>query len=171
MYLAGLSIHPKLMSQELLQKWVKQAYWYLLAEYTVAGVAAESPFARELALEWIESPEEMVAVCGWSTYAGYISITPDELLDLEEIRSLLARIGQEIHGERNRVRYAMNAFIISVGVYVKELLKEAKETAEMIGKVHVDVGNTACKVPLATEYIDKVVSMGKVGNKKKTCIC
>lgn len=171
MYLAGLSMNPKLMSKELLQKWVKHAYWYLLAEYTVAGVAAESPFARELALEWIESPEEMIAVCGWSTYAGYISITPDEQLDLEEIRSMLKRISQEIHGERNRVRYAMNAFVISVGVYAKELLEEANETAELIGKVHVDVGNTACKVPLAAAYIAKVDSMGRVGRKKKTCIC
>lgn len=171
MYLAGLSINPKLMSKELLQKWVKQAYWYLLAEYTVAGVAAESPFGKELALEWIESPEEMVAVCGWSTYGGYISITPDEQLDLDEIRSLLKRTRQEIHSERNRVRYAMNGFVIAVGVYVNELIEEANKTAERIGKVHVDVGDTACKVPLATAYIDKVVSMGKAGNKKKTCIC
>ena len=53
MYLAGLSVNPKLMKKETLQKWVKKADWYMLAEYTVAGVAAESPYALELAREWM----------------------------------------------------------------------------------------------------------------------
>ncbi len=89
MYLAGLSIDPKLLTKETLQKWVGNADWYMLAEYTVAGVAAESQYALELAREWMESEEEMTAVAGWSTYANYLSITPDEKLDLEEIRALL----------------------------------------------------------------------------------
>ncbi|MBW5446050.1 hypothetical protein GE107_08245 [Cohnella sp. CFH 77786] len=40
-------------------------------------IAAESPHALELAREWIASPEEMIAVAGWSTYANYLSITPN----------------------------------------------------------------------------------------------
>ncbi len=85
MYLAGLSINPKLMSKETLQDWAKKAYWYMIAEYTVAGVAAESEFAVELAREWMTSENEMIAVCGWSTYANFLSITPDEKLNLSEI--------------------------------------------------------------------------------------
>jgi len=171
MYLAGLSINPKLMSKETLKNWAKQAYWYMLAEYTVAGVAAESEYALELAREWMKSEEEMIAVCGWSTYANYVSITPDENLDIAEIRSLLNQVKETVHEERNRVRYVMNGFVISVGSFVKELTEEAKQVAEVIGKVHVDVGNTACKVPLATEYIKKVEVKDRVGMKKKTCIC
>lgn len=171
MYLAGLTINPKMISKELLQHWVKQASWYSVAEYTVASVAAESPYARELAMEWIQAPDEMIAVGGWSTYANYVSVAPDEELDLEEIRSLLKTVRTTIHSERNRVRYTMNTFVISVGAYVVQLTEEAKAVAAEIGKVHVDVGNTACKVPLATDYIAKIESMGKIGNKKKTCIC
>lgn len=171
MYLAGLSVDPKAMTKKMLQHWVKQAYWYMLAEYTVAGVAAESDYALELAREWIESDEEMIATCGWSVYANYLSITPDEKLDFEEIERLLHRVKQTIHEERNRVRYVMNGFVISVGTYVPALFNEAIEIAEQIGKVHVDVGQTACKVPLATEYIQKIVEKGRVGVKRKTCIC
>ncbi|MGG3468022.1 DNA alkylation repair protein [Neobacillus pocheonensis] len=171
MYLAGLSVNPKLMKKETLQKWVKTATWYMLAEYTIAGVAAESNFALELAREWMDSDEEMTAVAGWSTYSNYISITPDEKLDIEEIRSLLQQVESSIHQEKNRVRYVMNGFVISVGAYVPELHEEAIHVAEEIGKVHVDVGNTACKVPLATEYIKKIEQRNKIGVKKKTCIC
>lgn len=171
MYLAGLTVNPRTVTKERLQAWVTHAYWYSLAEYTVAGLAAESHYARELAIEWINSPEEMIAVSGWSTYANYVSITPDEQLDLNELHALLQQVQTTIHSERNRVRYTMNTFVISVAAYVQPLTAEAKAVAEAIGKVRVDVGNTACKVPLATDYIAKIESMGKIGNKKKTCIC
>jgi 3-methyladenine DNA glycosylase AlkD len=168
MYLAGLAVNPKLMSKETLQAWANQAYWYMPAEYTVPSVAAGSPYALELAREWLKSEHEMIAVCGWSTYANYISITPDERLDLEEIRALLDQVKQTIHRERNRVRYVMNGFVISVGTYVSGLTGEAKQVAEWIGKVHVDVGNTACKVPLATEYIKKAEAKKVIGAKRRT---
>lgn len=171
MYLAGLSINPKLMKKEKLEEWIHKADWYMLAEYTVAGVAAESDFALELAREWIQSDQEMIAVGGWSTYSNYLSITPDEKLDLEELCKLLHHVEKTIHKEKNRVRYVMNGFVISVGAYVKELHEEAVHVARQIGKVSVDVGNTACKVPLATQYIKKVEDKDKIGVKRKTCIC
>lgn len=171
MYLAGLTVNPKQITKEELQGWVRQARWHAPAEYTVAGVAAESSYALELAREWIESEDEMIAVCGWSTYSNYISITPDEQLDMAEIRDLLKRVEHTIHEERNRVRYVMNGFVIAVGAYVEELHEEASQTAATIGKVQVNVGQTACKVPLAETYIKKIADSGKAGRKKKTCIC
>lgn len=171
MYLAGLSVNPKKMTKDQLQHWAAGANWHSPAEYTVGRVAAESPYAHELAVEWIESPEELIAVSGWSTYANYVSVAPDEMLVTEEIRGYLTRVRDTIHGERNWVRYVMNNFVISVGAYVGVLTEEAKAIAEAIGKVNVDVGNTACVVPSAPEYIAKIESMGRIGNKKKTCIC
>ncbi|OPH51982.1 DNA alkylation repair protein [Paenibacillus ferrarius] len=171
MYLAGLSIDPKTMTKDELQLWARQAYWYMLTEYTVAGVAAESSSALELAREWLQSPNELLATCGWSTYANYISVTPDEKLDLHEIAGLLEQVRTTIHTERNRVRYTMNSFVIIVGTYCEPLSKLAIEVAAEIGSVQVAVGQTACKVPLASAYIHKVEAMGRIGKKKKTCIC
>jgi 3-methyladenine DNA glycosylase AlkD len=171
MYLAGLSLNPKLVTKEILQEWVKKANSYMLAEYTVAGVAAESNFGLELAREWMNSDDEMIACCGWNTYANYISITPDEKLDLQEIKTLLDQVETTIPTEKNRVRYNMNTFVICVGAYVAPLHEEGIRVANRIGKVHVNVGQTACKVPLAAEYINKIAARSKIGTKKKTCIC
>jgi len=171
MYLAGLTVNPKTVTKDILEQWVKQAYWYSLAEYTVANIAAESPYALELAREWMTSPSEMIATCGWSTYANHVMITPDEELDMEEIRKLLQLIGETIHTEQNRVRYTMNSFVISIGASVRELHDEAMRVAERIGPVRVDMGQTACKVPLAAEYMNKIAERGNLGMKKKTCIC
>ncbi|MBB6693757.1 DNA alkylation repair protein [Cohnella xylanilytica] len=171
MYLAGLTVDPKTATKDMLRDWARAANWYMLAEYAVAGVAAESPHALELAREWIASGEETVASCGWSAYANYILITPDDRLDLNEIRSLLRRAETGIREAANRVRYTMNGFVIAVGSSVEALHEEALEAARAIGKVDVDMGGTACKVPLAEDYIAKIKAAGKLGAKKKTCIC
>ena len=65
----------------------------------------------------------------------------------------------------------MNGFVIATGTYLEALTNKSKEVAKMIGKVTVDVGGTACKVPLANDYIDKVIAKGKVGIKRKTTRC
>ncbi|MCW3072995.1 MAG: alkylation repair protein [Flaviaesturariibacter sp.] len=71
----------------------------------------------------------------------------------------------------NRVRYAMNGFVISVGCYVEPLSNEAREIGKRLGKITVDMNGTACKVPYAPDYISKVVAKGTVGKKKKMARC
>lgn len=170
MYLAGLAVNPKLLSEDDLRRWADKVSWYAVAEYTIGWVAGESPYALKLAREWMASEREMLAVAGWSTYANYVMYAGAEELELDEIRTLLLQIQQTIHQAPNRVRYVMNQFIICVGSYVRELRDVAKSVAETVGKVHVDVGNTACKVPIATDYIDKVLARGEP-KKKKTLRC
>ena len=67
MYLAGLIADDAKMTKKDLQRWVEQAYWYMLSEYTVPWVAADSPVGHELALEWIDSKKENIAAAGWSS--------------------------------------------------------------------------------------------------------
>lgn len=49
MYLAGLIADENKITKADLQKWAKDATWYMVSEYAVAGVAAESPHGQELA--------------------------------------------------------------------------------------------------------------------------
>jgi hypothetical protein len=94
-----------------------------------------------------------------------------EELDLDEIEKLLDFIKTNIHQAQNRVRYAMNNFVISVGTYTTSLTDKAVEVAKSIGKVSVDMGGTACKVPFAPEYIEKVIAKGYLGKKRKAVRC
>ena len=171
MYLAGLIADEKAMTKQDLQKWVKGAYWYMISDYTVPWIAAESNFGKELAMEWIESDQEFIASAGWATLSNLVSLKPDNELDIENISALLDRVEMEIHSAKNRVRYTMNGFVIAVGSYIKELTNKAIIIGEKIGKVHVDMGGTACKVPLAPEYIQKVIDRGSHGKKRKVARC
>ena len=172
MYLAGMVADGRKLTGAELGKYLEQAGGLqMISEYTIPWLAVENPAGRELALEWIGSPIEHMAAAGWATYSGLVATKPDAELDLGEIDRLMTGIPKRIGSAPNRARMAMNSFVISVGTYVKPLLERAKAVAGELGEVSVDVGDTACKVPLATAYIEKVEGMGRVGQKRKTIRC
>jgi 3-methyladenine DNA glycosylase AlkD len=171
MYFAGLISEPQKMTRENLDKWAADATWSMISEYTVAWVAAESGIGWETALLWIDSKLESVASSGWATLSGIVALLPDAQLDLAKIEELIMRVEREIHTAPNRVRSTMNNFIIAVGCYVAPMLEITKQAAARIGAVEINVGDSACKVPSALAYIEKVEKAGKAGKKKKTVFC
>ena len=170
-YLAGLIADETKMSKKELTDWANTASWHMISENTVAWIAAESKYGWELALQWITSGKEPVAACGWATLASIVAIQPDSMLDIKKLEELMTLVVKNIHSAPNRVRSAMNKFIISTGSYVSALTAKAIQVANKIGAVTIDVGDTACKVPDAAEYINKAISKGGVAKKKKEARC
>lgn len=171
MYLAGLIADESKMTKDDLRGWLQKADNDVVAEFAVAWVAADGPHGWDLALEWIDSSDEKEAVVGWGTLSSLVAVKDDTALDIPALRSLLERVKATIHTQPDRVRYKMNGFVIALGSSVPELTDEALSAGEEIGKVKVDMGNTACKVPFAPDYIRKVASMGRVGKKRKSARC
>ena len=170
MYLAGLIADDARMTKKDLQKWVENATWGMVAEYTVPWVAAASPHGREMALKWIDSKDEAIASAGWGTYSSLVATKEDADLDLAEIKSLLQRVAKSIHQQPNRVKYAMNGFVIAVGGWMKPLNKIAIATAKDIGPVAVELVG-ACKIPFAPDQIKKMEARGTLGKKRKSPKC
>jgi len=170
MYLAGLIADDAKMTKKDLQHWAEKAC-APLAGFTVAWVAAGGPHALEMALKWIDSPKDLISSAGWATLGALVAIWPDANLDLAQFKALLQRVQKEIHSAPNTTRRQMNNFIIEVGTYVQPLSKLAIQTAEKIGPVNVDVGNTSCQIPFAPDYIRKVEKRGAIGKKRKTVKC
>ena len=171
MYLAGLIADDNAMTKTDLRRWGKQAYGASLAGSTVPSVATGSQHGPALADEWIASKDEKIAAMGWSTLTSLISVLPDDDLNLSDLKKRLSEVAKTIHSERNEVRYAMNHFVIGVGCFVAALSDLALQTAEKIGKLSVDHGDTGCKTPFAPDYIRKVSDMGRIGRKRKNAKC
>ena len=170
-YLAGLIADDQKMTKKDLRNWVAKSNCIAICGTAVAGVAAESKHGWDLGLEWIDSSKENVATAGWDTLGLIVAIRDDADLDLDAVKKLVERVEQTIDDAPNRVRYAMNSFIIAVGIYVKSFNALAKKTGERIGVVTVDMGNTACKVPFAPDYIKKAEKRGSIGKKRKSARC
>jgi 3-methyladenine DNA glycosylase AlkD len=170
-YLAGLIADEAKMTKKDLRHWVAKANCVPICGTIVAAVAAESQHGWDLALEWIDSSKENVATTGWTTLSGLVSVKPDSELAIATLKQLLARVEKTIDKAPNQVRYAMNGFVIALGCYVKALTEAALKAGDKIGTVSVDMGNTACEVPFAPDYIKKVQKRGTIGNKRKAARC
>lgn len=170
-YLAGLIADETRMTKKDLQRWLAIANCPAICTFSVAWVAAETSHGFDLALKWVDSKTENTAQTGWSILSSSVAISDDTALDLPALRKLLERVGTTIHQQPNLVRSAMNQFVISAGSYVVSLTEFAIRTGEKIGPVSVDMGETACKVPFAPDYIRKVQTRGTIGRKRKTARC
>jgi 3-methyladenine DNA glycosylase AlkD len=171
MYLAGLIADDARMTQEDLQRWVAAAYCQGLCNATVAWVAAGSAHGWTLGRAWIDAERPLTAIAGWATLGSLVSIKADKELDLVALQDLLLRVEQTIHQATDLVRYQMNSFVIALGSFVSPLTVSAIHTAEQIGPVMADLGNNACQVPFAPDYIRKVQTRGTLGKKRKTAKC
>jgi 3-methyladenine DNA glycosylase AlkD len=171
MYLAALITDDNQMSRDDLNSWVNMAFSSNINQYAVPWVAAGSKFGMERSLEWITSQQQHIAVAGWATLSNIAALKPDNEVETAIFCNLLEQTPITIAGAPPRVQLAINSFIISVGCYIKVLTNQALQTAKQIGILTIDMNGTACKVPNATAYINKVKEKGTIGKKKKTVKC
>jgi hypothetical protein len=171
MYLAGMICDGRQLTRRNLDDWANGATWHMISAYTVPWVAVDHPEGWKAALDWIDDADEKLSLAGWSTLGGIVAVEEDVDLDLKAVEKLLDRVVKTIHKSPNHTRFAMNDFLIAVGSCVKPLAAKAQAAAAKIGEVKVDVGDTACKVPLASESIKKAIAKGRQGTKRKTIKC
>lgn len=170
-YLVGLAGNGADWSEQTLDRWVRLQPFYFVSEFSVPWLAAEHPRAFALGLQWLDDPADHVQAAGWQTLSMLAQWRPDAALDIEAFRSLLDRVASQIATASNRARYTMNGFVIAVGSGVAALFNDAQRVAAQIGAVRVDLGRSACKVPLATEYLAKLEAAGRVGKKRTALKC
>ncbi len=137
----------------------------------VPWVASAGPHGREMALKWIESKDQTIASAGWQTYSSIVAIKEDAELDLAEIKSLLQRVAKSIHQQPDRIKCAMNSFVIAIACYVKPLHQLAVETADSIGQVAVEQVGNCRPIPFARERIKKFEARSPIGKKRKSPKC
>lgn len=170
-YFAGIIADPQKMSPADFEKWMETAYCYMISDYVVAVSLAETDFAQEVADRWIESGKELYMSAGWSCYCWLLGVRPDESFNKDKLKMMLHRVGESIHTQPNRTKYAMNDFVATVGISYLPLHEEAMQIAEQIGKVEVDMGKNQCKTLHAIENIRKATDKGRIGFKRKNVRC
>lgn len=170
MYLAGLIADDLRMTRKDLDVWSKTAYAGI-AEYTLPWVAAQGRFGWEAGLAWSAAKKESIASAGWMTLASVVALTPDDAIDMKALGALLARVQKEIGKAPNRVKAAMNGFVIAVGAYVGPMSAKAIAAGRAIGKITLDDGGTSCTAAYAPDTIAKMAKRGTLGKKRKSVKC
>ena len=170
-YLAGMIADGAKMTTAQIESWARTAGWNMISGTIVPWVASEHPAGFALASQWIDSPAESVGVSGWKTLGALAATVPDEQLPVKQFSALLDRVAKTLGAAPDEVRSAMNGFVIACGTYVTPLGDKAIGTARKLGKVEVDMGETACKLPDAESYILKSRRGAPIAPKRKTVRC
>lgn len=122
----------------------------------LSGLLARSPIAEKTMDVWMKSPDESHREVGFGILGVRLKDDPGSVSDADADK-VLATIEKEIHRSPNWARRAMNGALISIGVFKPAFRKKAIEAAKRIGTVEVDHGETNCKTPDATPYIEKAL--------------
>lgn len=152
--LATMIADPALLDDRQLESWARSLDSYGIADM-FAGLASRTALAKKKAERWIKSKDEWVARAGWQML-GKLARNDTELPE-DYFEPYLEIIRQDIKASKNRVKDAMNATLISIGVRTPGLHKRAVEVARKIGRVEVDHGETGCKTPDAVLYMEKML--------------
>lgn len=166
LYLSQWIVDVNELSLEDIKKVIDQTNYYLILENVIPNIIIHDlGLTKEFVRRYLHSDSARYRQISYSLYGLLVSYYDD--FNLEKIEKEIQYIETHIHKEENRVKYTMNSFLISVGVYIKEYSEQVLSIGKSIGTIKVDMGKTACKVPRITTYIEKNMERNKIGVKKK----
>jgi 3-methyladenine DNA glycosylase AlkD len=138
---------PKKMTRAQAEEQVAHLGFWMMAHVYCScdAAAAKAPFAREMAVAWIESKDKTKRRCGYLLLAEMSKSKKDRELTDALYAKYIDRIAKTIKKEENLVRDAMNAFIFSVGQRNAVLHKKAVAAARAYWPIEVDYGDNSCQ--------------------------
>lgn len=144
---------PARLGSAELDRWARDTETARPCGPYVAMLAAEGPHADAKAAAWIgagSAPERRV---GWSLLGRLAvadSATPDAWFQAH-----LEAIARTIHGAPDPERDSMLRAMILIGCRNPALRRAVVDTAQRMGVVEIDYGDTSCEAPDVVSQIDK----------------
>ena len=157
---------PKQLSREQAEEQVEGLEGGMLAHVFAScnATLAKTPFAFELARDWMEDKDDMRRRCGF-TLLYELSKKNPKGMDDAYLLGRINHIRDTIHSEEMWVREAMLGALMGVGKRNKELNTAAISAAKAIGPVDVDYGDDNSCEPLnvlkhlTSEYLTKKLKL------------
>lgn len=162
--LATMIADPEKVTGKLLDGWVKDLKSYPLTN-AFSSIAWRSDAGRARMGKWMKAKGEWVGSAGWEILTALAMYTDD--LDEDFVEDRIAAIERDIHGAKNRARYAMLNALIAMGTVDRGSERRALAAAKRIGAVDVDHGETGCKTPDALSYIPEAAAHRRKKAAKK----
>jgi 3-methyladenine DNA glycosylase AlkD len=150
--LATMIADPKQLGQAQIDAWAGSLENHIQTD-ALAKLLNRTSLAPQLVELWVDSPDEWKGRLGWHLLAQ-LAMSDNALPD-SYFEPYLAQIEAEIHTRKNRTREGMNYALMAIGIRNDTLEVQAVATAQRIGKVEIDHGDTNCKTPDAIPYIQK----------------
>ena len=171
MYFAGMIADPHVMTKEDFNRWVQDAYFYMLSDFVVAVTLTESPLNQEIATEWIDREDALVQSAGWSCYCWSLGRWKAETFEPQHIAQLLSLAQERVHSSSPRVQVSIANFIHTVGLSYIPAHDLALEVAKHVGSIHIERPNKKPQILTPFDNIQKDIERGRIGFKRKYVRC
>ncbi|REJ92526.1 MAG: hypothetical protein DWQ34_00330 [Planctomycetota bacterium] len=133
---------PKQVTREQAERQVEELSAGMLAHVFAScdATLAKTPFAFDLACDWMNSQDEVRRRCGYSLLYELSKKNPRGMDD-DFLLERIEHIRKSIHDEEMWVRESMLTTLMGVGKRNKKLNKAAVRAAKAIGPVDIDYGD------------------------------
>jgi hypothetical protein len=162
---------PKKMTKQDFDRWIDQAYFYMISDFIVSVTLAESDIGEQVADAWIDSDVELTASAGWKTYEWMLGTRKNETFDQARLNELIEMIPLRFDTQPARVQSSMIDFLQAVAISYPSLHEEAIKVARVLGKREIRLGDSKVRVVDPLNDILSEVNKGRLGFKRKHVRC
>jgi 3-methyladenine DNA glycosylase AlkD len=122
-------------------------------DWLVNYVVKKSPHAEELRLKWFSDADPIVASAGWALTSERVNKSPDGL----DLPGLLDIIEAEMKGAPDRLQWAMNTCLATIGIQNPSLRQRAIDIGERLEVLKDYPTPPNCTSPFAPIWIAEMV--------------
>jgi hypothetical protein len=151
--LACMVAEPARVSEADLDAWLAEMDSYVLVDVFVAELASRMPGRLARAERWIASRRDRTAQAGWDLMNA-VALSDEDVPD-DYLVAQLDRIAERISGYGNWTRRSASNAITGIGLRNEALEGAARRTAERMGAIDFDPGQTSCVMPDPIAYLEK----------------
>ncbi len=171
MYFAGIIADPDGMSEDDYERWINQAYFFMISDFIVAVTLSESNIAFKVADKWISSGVDLKMSAGYSCYCWMLGNRKDSEFSLYRIEELLEIVRTTIKTVPERSKASMANFVLTVGISYIPLHDKALQVAKEIGEIKVKRDKKPPMILNPYEDIVDGVNKGRLGFKRRYVRC
>lgn len=148
-HLAILLLVPKRLSQEQLDRMVREAPYPAVADWLDSYVSRKHPDKEALRQRWMTDADPWAARAGWSLTAERVGKQPEGL----DLPALLDRIEAEMLGAPAAAQWTMNNSLAGIGIHFPEHRNRAVAIGERLGVFRDYPTPKGCTSPFAPLWI------------------
>jgi len=151
--LALLICRPKAFGLDELDAMLRDARTPKVQDWLVNYVVKKNPHAEDLRVSWSGDPDPVVASAGWALTTERVGKKPEGL----DLAGLLDVIEAEMKDAPERLQWAMNHCLATIGIEDPELRARALDIGERLEVLKDYPTSPGCTSPFAPSWINEIV--------------
>lgn len=148
---------PKKYTAEQLDAMLRDTRVPKVQDWLINYILKKNPESEDRRILWMNDVDEDVAAAGWALTSHAVAQGVDNL----NLKELLEEIEEQLQQAPDRLQWAMNECLATIGIHSAKHRKRAIEIGERLGVLKDYPTPPNCTSPYAPAWIEEMVSRQK----------